>query len=251
MRQIIAMFLIFFIAVAPAGLAGCGGGGSEPPPGGVGDDILDDLPSLGETPPGGPAGGEPADPDADPEPDLDPEAAAAEHQEIRELLRKGLEAGDISYSAVFSTSSGQFSYDFYRRENLSKMVTREGDSQSVSISDGKSTIYYSLPEKIGYRMMEAGDDMGLVPDTEALLNEEIYRFRAVGGETIAGLACQVVETEDEFGALKIWISKTLGLPVKYIGSDSGGWYRLELSNIQTGPPSENIFAVPSDVVLNN
>lgn len=195
------------------------------------------------------------DPETQPE-DTEPMTDAEEdkekdHQEIHALLSKGLDIQNISYTAKFNSSNNEFIYEYYKRDHLVKMVTQEGDSQSVSICDGQSTVYYSLPEKIGYRMMEAGDDMGLVPNTEALLNEQVYRFKTVGEEVLAGLSCQVVETEDEFGVLKIWVSKTLGLPVKYIGTDDNGWYSLELTEIQTGAPAESLFVVPPDVEMNN
>ncbi len=191
-------------------------------------------------------------PTEDTEPATDAEAdKEKDHQEIHALLSKGLDIQNISYTAKFNSSNNEFIYEYYKKDQLVKMVTREGESQSVSICDGQSTVYYSLPEKIGYRMMEAGDDMGLVPNTEALLNDQVYRFKTVGEETLSGLSCQVVETEDEFGVLKIWISKTLGLPVKYIGTDDNGWYSLELTEIQTGAPADSLFIVPPDVEMNN
>ena len=171
------------------------------------------------------------------------------HRETRALLEKGLAIRNLSYTARFNSEGNEFNYEFYKRDNLSKMVIWEGDTQSISVSDGKSTVYYSLPDKVGYTMFESGDDMGIVPSVDALLNEMVYWFRTMGEETIFGYLCQVVETEDEFGVLKIWISKTIGLPIKYIGTDDNGWYSLELTDIQLGEPAKNIFTIPSDVVM--
>ena len=180
---------------------------------------------------------------------MDPSAAEQDNAEIRSLLEKGKSILNLSYTAVFSSEENQFIYEYYKRDNLTKMITTEGGSQSIAVCDGKTTVYYNLPEKTGFTMMEAGDDMGLVPSTEALLNEVVYTFKTMGEESLSGYLCQVVETEDEFGVLKLWISKTLGLPIKYIGSDDNGWYSLELTDIQLGEPSNSIFVIPSDIRL--
>ena len=164
-------------------------------------------------------------------------------------MAKGAVILNISYTARFISSENELVYEYYKRDNLTKMVIQEGDAQLISVSDGQSTVYYSLPEKTGYVMKESGDDMGIVPSTEALLNEEVYRFKIMGEESFSGYHCQVVETEDEFGILKIWISKILGLPLKYIGVDDFGWYNLELANIQLGEPPDSIFVIPSDVAI--
>ena len=174
-------------------------------------------------------------------------SAEMDNADIHSLLEKGTVIRNLSYTARFSSADNEYVYEYYKRDNLTKIVTHDGESQSIAVSDGKSTVYYNLPEKIGFTMMEAGDDMGLVPSTEALLNGEIYQFRTMGEETLSGYNCQVVETEDEFGALKLWISKTLGLPIKYIGSDDNGWYNLELTEIKLGEPSNSIFAIPTDI----
>jgi len=180
---------------------------------------------------------------------VDTRAAEQDNADIRSLLEKGKGILNLSYTAVFSSAENQFIYEYYKRDNLTKMITTEGDSQSIAVCDGKTTVYYNLPEKTGFTMLEAGDDMGLVPSTEALLNEAVYTFRTMGEESLSGYLCQVVETEDEFGVLKLWISKTLGLPIKYIGSDDNGWYSLELTDIQLGEPSNSIFVIPSDISL--
>ena len=166
---------------------------------------------------------------------------------VRALLEEGQLIRNYSYTARFLSPENEFIYEYYRRGGLTKEVIRHGENQSVSICDGTSTIYYNLPEKIGYTIVEAGGDMALVPSIEALLQEAVYFFRILGEETFSGYLCQVVETEDETGALKIWISETLGLPVKYIGTDDNGWYSQELTEIELGEPSESIFVVPADV----
>jgi outer membrane lipoprotein-sorting protein len=170
-------------------------------------------------------------------------------KEIHALLEKGAGILNISCTARFNNSETEYIYEFYRRGNLSKKVIRDGDFQSISVSDGQSTIHYSLPEKTGFTLLEAGDYMGLIPSMEVLLDEEIFTFRTVGEEQFSGYICQVVETEDENGALKMWISKSLGLPIKYIGTDDNGWFSLELTEIQLGEPSESLFAIPSDIVM--
>ena len=175
--------------------------------------------------------------------------AEQDNAEVRALLEKGLYIQNLSYTARFNSDASAFIYEYYKRDNLTKEVIHDGDSQSISVCDGKSTVYYSLPERIGFSMMEAGDDMGLVPSIDALLNEAVYTFQIMGEEQFSGYLCQVVETEDEYGVLKIWISKTLGYPVKYIGADDFGWYSLELTEIQLGAPPEGVFAIPSDVVM--
>ena len=172
-----------------------------------------------------------------------------ENAEARTLLEKGLAVHNLSYTARFNSNDSTYTYEFYKRDNLTKEVIKDGESESVSVCDGKSTVYYSLPEKYGFRMMEAGGDMGIVPGIDALLNEAVYTFRIMGEETFNGYLCQVVETEDEFGVLKIWISKTLGYPIKFIGADDNGWYSLELMEIQLGDPQASIFTIPSDVVM--
>ena len=176
------------------------------------------------------------------------ETPDSDDEEIRALLEKGASIQNISYVARFNSIASEFMYEFYKRGNLNKTVTRNGDSQSITVSDGHSKVYYSLPDNTGITLREAGDSLGLIPSTEALL-DDVYVFRAVGEEQISGYLCQVVETEDENGALKIWISKALGLPIKYIGSDDNGWYSLELTDIQLGEPSESIFIIPSDIVM--
>ena len=172
------------------------------------------------------------------------------HADIRRLLEKGLKLYNLSYTAKFNSADNEYTYEYYRRDNLTKTITFDGESQSVYISDGKSTVYYILPAKTGYTMQDTGEDMGLVPSAEALLNEDIYMFLPMGEESISGYLCQVVETSDELGVLKIWISETLGLPIKYIGTDDNGWYSLELMDIRLGEPPEGVFAIPSDVVIN-
>ena len=76
-------------------------------------------------------------------------------------------------------------------------------------------------------------------------------YRDVYKRQVSGLDCRVVETEDEFGVLKLWISKTLGLPIKYLGTYDSGWYGLTLSNIQTGHADESLFAIPGDILIVN
>ena len=174
-----------------------------------------------------------------------------DHTYTRSLLEKSISITNLSYTARFDNENDTFIYQFYKRSNLTKTVIQDGETQSISVSDGKTTIYYSLPDKIGYTMVESGEDMGIVPSAEALMNEEVYQFKIMGEEIIFGYLCQVVETEDEFGVLKIWISKTMGLPIKYIGTDDNGWYSLELTEIQLGEPGEGIFAIPSDVTMMN
>ena len=176
-------------------------------------------------------------------------SAQEDDAEIRSLLQKGMVIRNLSYTAKFNSNDNEYIYEYYKFDNLTKMVIRGEDTQSISICDGKATVYYNLPEKEGYTMMEAGDDMGLVPNLEALLNASVYVFKTMGEESFSGYQCQVVETEDEFGVLKIWISKTLGFPIKYIGTDDNGWYSLELTEIQLGEPKESIFAIPPDVVI--
>ena len=177
--------------------------------------------------------------------------AEEDNQEIRSLLEKGQKQENYSYTALFESSANEFSYDYYKRENLTKLVTAtEEGGQSITISDQISTVSYNLPEKTGFRMQGEADDMEMVPGIEALLQEQ-YVYATVGEEKISGLDCRVVETRDEFGVLKLWISKTLGLPIKYLGSYDTGWYSLTLSNIQTGQADESLFAIPSDILIVN
>ena len=186
----------------------------------------------------------------DPEvPDGPGETDDRDHEETRGILVKALDIGNLSYTAKFTSVDNEFAYEFYKRDNMTKMIINDGDYQNISVSDGISTIYYSLPDKIGYTMFDAGDDMGLVPSAEALLNEGIYQFLEIGEEAVSGYLCQVVETSDEFGTLKIWISKEFGLPIKYIGVDDNGWYSLELTDIRLDEPPEDVFTIPADVVM--
>ena len=183
----------------------------------------------------------------------EPEDTAAGDQAddvaVRALLEKGQLIRNLCYTARFDSSENEFIYEYYKRGDLTKEVVRHGENQSVSICDGNSTIYFNQPENIGYTITEAGGDMALVPSIDALLQETVYRFRILGEEECAGYLCQVVGTEDETGALKIWISKTLGLPLKYIGTDDNGWYSQELTEIGLDEPQASIFAVPSEVQI--
>jgi hypothetical protein len=173
-----------------------------------------------------------------------------EDNDIRALLEKGAGIRNISCTAKFNNIENEYVYEFYKRRNLSKTVIRDGDHQSVTISDGQSKVYYSLPDKIGFTMRGTDSDFELIPNIDALLEEEIYIYRIVGEEQLSGYLCLVAEVESDYGALKIWISKSLGLPIKYIGTDDNGWYSLELTEIQLGEPPESVFAVPSDIIMN-
>lgn len=216
-----------------------GPGAPEPPPG-------EEDGEEGEPPEKEPDNEEPGELEKNSE-----EEKAADNAEIRKLLEKGQKMENFSYTALFTSSSNEFSYDYYKRENLTKLVTKEEDgSQSITISDGSTTVSYTLPDKTGFRLKGPGDEMDVVPSIAALLGEN-YVYTTAGTEKVSGLECRVVETEDEFGVLKLWISKTLGLPIKYLGTYDSGWYGLTLSNIQTGHADESLFAIPGDILIVN
>ncbi|MEA4893552.1 MAG: hypothetical protein VB085_13525 [Peptococcaceae bacterium] len=211
----------------------------------------ENQPVPGETaPPSEEGDGEEGPPAEEPEENPE-EAKARDNEEVRKLLTKGQRLENFSYKALFTSSANEFSYEFYQRENLTKLVTLgEEGSQSVTISDGSSTVSYNLPEKTGFRMKGPADEMDIIPSISALL-QDTYIYTTVGEEKVSGLDCRVVETEDEFGLLKLWISKTLGLPVKYLGTYDSGWYGLTLSDIQTGHADESLFVVPDDIEIIN
>lgn len=246
MKKLFHIFIILILIVSSA--AGCDNQDTEEPVSMIGSPSADQSPAVpapdeaateepgegGQRPGGGASGEEPPD---------DQDA------EIRALLEKGSVIDNFSYTGRFISDDNEYVFEYYKRGSLTKTITYDGETVSVSIGDGQSTVYYSLPDKVGFMMTEAGDDMGLIPSTEALLNETVYSFLSMGQEIVSGDQCLVVETEDEFGALKIWISETLGLPVKIIGTDDNGWYNLELTDILLEEPPESVFVIPDDVQM--
>ena len=241
-----ASVFILLIIIAIFLISGCEGGAVDAPaPVPAPDEgYAGDQEPVANDPGADPAADGPREPE---EPGIPPGQGP---EYIRNLLEEGAAIENLSYTAIFHNEDGESTYEYYKRGDMTKIISYEEESQYVSISDGYMTVFYSLPDRVGHTLMDTGGDMGDLPGVDALLNEDFYTFLSVGEESVSGHLCLVVETEDESGALKIWISKALGLPVKYIGTDDNGWYSLELRDIRLDELPESEFQIPSDVVMN-
>jgi hypothetical protein len=127
-----------------------------------------------------------------------------------------------------------------------RMEMNVGGYLSITlIDDSTKTMYSYMPEQnTAMQMNFSQAQQSAVSQAGSI---EGYNPKAAGSETIDGIVCQIYEYSMSGNAVKMWLWKDKGLPVKMVMTSADGTTTIEYKNYDFSDIPDNMFVLPAGV----
>ncbi len=183
--------------------------------------------------------------------ETEPESTETEN-ELAEVLSRVDEIGSLKYEIFSLTPEGEFSAQFWQKNNQTRMeTTAEGQIVIMLANFDDETAYLYLPDQnIATRI-----DLAQAPEiVEGALKQQAtylmgYDPVIVGRETIDGRECLVIEYAAFGEATTMWIWEEHGLPIRTITETEYGLIESTASNIEFLEIADDMFELPAEVEI--
>lgn len=128
---------------------------------------------------------------------------------------------------------------FVKQGKVRQEITQEGQREIMIIRPDKGVTWAITPEEHMY--MEFPYEPGNRALSEWSVEKESGRTKAVGEETVSGMACRKYEAMEAGEKTYYWVAKKLSFPIKIQDKESSMEYR----NIKEGGVDDIQFELPS------
>jgi len=183
--------------------------------------------------------------------DEEPEIIETEN-ELAEVLSRVDEIGSLKYEIFSLTPEGEFSAQFWQKNNQTRMeTTAEGQAVIMLANFADETAYIYLPDQniaLGVGLAQAPEIVeGSLKQQAAYLMD--YDPVIVERETIDGRECLVIEYAAFGEATTMWIWEEHGLPIRTITETEYGLIESTASNIEFLEIADDMFELPAEVEI--
>lgn len=129
--------------------------------------------------------------------------------------------------------------------NKVRIETESMGLKTITITTGDGTIYmYNQANKTATRI-------GSIDSESA--NQWAYKdpakYKILGREKISEQQCVIISNIDIPDENKMWISESIGMPIKIEAVVAGSKATSEFSNIKLGPQDEGLFVLPPGTTI--
>ena len=158
-----------------------------------------------------------------------------------------LDWSEFSFDEVITGGDQTIRSRWLVKNGRVRIETDATGKKVVSIGDPSSNTGYVWTEgesramKMSYEQFQ--EEVGSVPDPQEL-SRDAMQGEAAGADNVDGQACDVYEIVGSAAALRIWVSRSNGFPVRSEITSAEGTVTTEFQNVRRGNVPESAFELP-------